>query len=189
MILSIVFLACIPQSLHALHIKNNSIKYLTYNLYTPIEFILLFIVFYKHIKSKKSFTLLKSTLVIYILFTIFFICYFKITVFIPEWVAVNNLIYTAWILAIFLEQYKFSNEKNLDFKTPFFWYVMALLFYAPCTAMIFSMWVYIESTTSPLTIIHAIFNINMYVLFAIGFWKDKKLNSRTKFNAAIISHK
>jgi hypothetical protein len=189
MILSIVFLACIPQSLHALHIKNNSIKYLTYNLYTPIEFILLFIVFYKNIKSKKSFTLLISTLVIYILFTIFFICYFKITVFIPEWVAVNNLIYTAWILAIFLEQYKFSNEKNLDFKTPFFWYVMALLFYAPCTAMIFSMWVYIESTTSPLTIIHAIFNINMYVLFAIGFWKDKKLNSRTKFNAAIISHK
>lgn len=174
MILAIVFLACIPQILHGLDVKNVTVKSLTYNLYTPAEFFLLFIVFYKHIENKKNKLLLKITSIIYILFSLFFIFYFNIAShFIPQWAALNNLIYTSWILTVFLEQYRYSNEKNLDFSSPFLWYIMGLLFYAPCTAMIFSMWTYIESNNDSLfKIIHGIFNINMYILFSVGFFKE-----------------
>jgi hypothetical protein len=178
-ILLIVLLACVPQVLHALDIKNTTLKSLSYNLYTPAEFFLFFNVFCAHVENKKNLLLVKITAIVYSVASVFFILYFNVAKgFISEWAALNNLIYTTWILIVFLEQYRYSNEKNLDFSSPFFWFIMGLLFYSPCTAMIFSMWNYMEqSNASPLKIIHAIFNINMYLLFSIGFLKDKQLKA------------
>jgi len=179
LVLIIVFLACIPQIFHGLHVRNAILKSLTYNLYTPAEFFLLFMVFRKHIEVEKNRLLLNITAGFYTLASLFFIAYFGLLKnFIPEWAALNNLIYTLWILTVILEQYRYTNNYSLDFNSPFLWFVMGLLFYAPCTAMIFSMWNYIENTdASPLKIVHAIFNINMYLLFAVGFWKDKQLTA------------
>jgi hypothetical protein len=177
-VLLIVLFASVPQMLHVLNVKNETLKLLAYNLYTPAEFLLFFSIFYRHVENSKNLLLLKATFMAYVTLSIFFIVHFNITKdFISEWAILNNICYTAWILIIFFEQYAYTNSKSLDFHDPFFWYVMGLLFYAPCTAMIFSMWNFIQKdNNSLLKMIHEIFNINMYILFAIGFLKEYRLN-------------
>jgi hypothetical protein len=176
-VLVIVFLACIPQTMHALDVKSTVVNSLSFNLYTPLEFYLFFSVFYNHVENEKNRLLLKITAVVYTIASLFFVSYFDISrKFIAEWVALSNIIYTAWILIIFFEQYAYSNHKSLDFQDYFFWYILGLLFYAPCTSMIFSMWKYIhQDHNSLLMIVHAIFNINMYILFTVGFYKEYSL--------------
>jgi hypothetical protein len=173
-ILIVVLLACIPQTVHAIGVENKIIEYVTYNLYTPLEYCLLFIIFYNHVENKKNRLLLKITAVFYTVASVFFVFYFNISrSFIAEWVVLNNVFYTAWILIIFFEQYAYNSNKSLGFRDSFFWYILALLLYAPCTGMIFSMWSYMKNeNNSLLKIVHEIFNINMYVLFTIGFYKE-----------------
>ncbi len=179
-VLIVVALACIPQVLHALHVKNVTVKSLTYNIYTPLEFYLLYTIFCRHVEHKKNLLLIKATAVIYGIAAIFFLLYFNVaSSFIAEWAALNNILYTGWILLIIFEQYAYGNKKALSFKDPFLWYITGLLFYAPCTAMIFSMWDYMmQSNQSSFEIIHQVFNINMYVCFATGFIKEFTLQKQ-----------
>lgn len=169
-------LGSIPQIIHAFKIQYSVLQSLAYNLYTPLEFYLWFYIFYNHVENKKNLRLLKISVVVYSAASLFFVFYFNIAnKFIPEWVVLNNWFFTAWVLVIFFEQYAYGNKKSISLRDCFFWYFLGLLFYAPCTGMIFSMWDYVRNNNSLLKSVHAIFNINMYILFTIGFYKEYNL--------------
>jgi hypothetical protein len=104
--------------------------------------------------------------------------------FLNEWACVNNIIYTAWILIIFYNQYSVENSSKLNFITPVFWIFISLLFYAPCASIIFSVWEYLKQPDfSSLKIIHHIVNINMYVCFTIGIYKDLLLKNSIEISS------
>ena len=179
-IVFIVVLAAIPQLLSAF-IDNSSLLNIVYNIYTPIEFFLLFLLFKNNLYEKRNKRILLFQSVFYLITVFIIITFFSISKnFISEWVCLNNLIYTSWILLVIIEQYKI-NENKIDSNTSFFWYLIGLLLYAPCTLLIFSLWYYIRnnpgSVLNNLWIIHHFFNILMYALFSIGLIKDKKIQS------------
>lgn len=176
MVWIIVVLACIPQLLHGLLLKNITLKSLTYNLYTPAEFYLFYFIFKWHVHDKAGKIWLTTSMIIYSAVSVYYILFSSLTEeFIPFWTAINNIFYTSWILIIFYEQYAFNDEHSLSFRNAFLWFVMGLLLYAPCTAMIFAGWDFMEhSNMHIMKIIHSIFNIIMYICFSIGFYVDRK---------------
>src|SRR3954462_4074915 len=71
-ILVIVVFATIPQLMNAFNIKDDDVKNLTYNIYTPTEFLLFYFLFDKFIKGKKGKLVLKTSFFFYLLASLFF---------------------------------------------------------------------------------------------------------------------
>lgn len=147
----------------------------TYNGYTLIEFVLIYLVFKHQIKRNKW--VLETLAIAYCVITGVFLAFEGIQqTFLSELVCVNNLIYTSWILVFIIEQYQEGDLLTFDFNVPFFWYLLGLFFYCPCTALVFSLWRYIkghpDSVVSSLWIIHSCFNILMYLFITVGFLKE-----------------
>jgi len=177
-ILAIVVFATIPQLMNAFNIKNDVVKNLTYNIYTPLEFLLFYFLFDKYIKGEKGQKALKASLFFYILASLFFILEDNLTSrFLDEWVCINNLIYTMWIMIVFYKQYSLSNTLRIDTTTSSFWILIGLLFYAPFCSLYFSVYHYAQQQNfSSLKSIHHIINTSMYIFFAIGIYKDSLSN-------------
>ncbi|HVI47232.1 MAG TPA: hypothetical protein VM802_20305 [Chitinophaga sp.] len=180
-IVGVVALAAIPQLLRA-YIDSGALLNVTYNLYTPLEVVLLYSLFSKRIVQRNRRRIFIVTAV--------FSCmsYFMLTAwygissrFINEAVSINDLIYTGWALLVILEQYE-VDEGGINIRTPFFWYLTGLILYAPCTMLVFSLWRYIrlhpDAVIANIWIIQSIFNITMYLLFTIGILMDHEEGSR-----------
>ena len=95
--------------------------------------------------------------------------------FVSEWVCFNNIIYTAWILLLVLEIYE-DDAISLHQQMPLFWYLLGMFFYTSCTILIFCFWDYIMTVKNKyfdmLFEVYGLFNIFMYVAFAIGLLLD-----------------
>lgn len=180
-VLGVVVLATIPQLLKPF-VFNHRLLDAIYNLYTPCEFILFFVLFNSKVYHPLRKRIILTTFVSGLLLIILSMIWFGINGrFLNELVCLSNLLYTSWILLVILDQYE-TEDAKIDASTPFFWYLTGLLFYAPCTILIFSLWYYIkehpESILTPLLIIHNIFNLTMYILFTKGIWKDYQVNKK-----------
>jgi hypothetical protein len=178
LVLGVVVLAAVPQLLKPLEL-NDRLEAAIYNLYTLCEFILFFILFNSKIYHPLRKRIMFTTFITGLLLIIFCIIWFGIKGrFYHELVCLTNLLYTSWILLVILDQYE-TEDAKIGTSTPFFWYLTGLLFYAPCTIFVFSLWNYIEDhQESPLKIIHNIFNLTMYILFTKGIWKDYQVNKK-----------
>ncbi|WP_143081088.1 hypothetical protein [Chitinophaga rupis] len=179
----IVLLATIPQLLR-FYIKEMPMLYFAYNIYTPLEFAGLYGLFHNKFFSPWALRIFKIAAIAYVFITIVIVGLLGlIHRFLNEWVCLNNLVYTIWILVFIIQEYYEEPLYQVNLRRPFFWYLSGLFFYAPCTLLIFSLWHYIKSmpgsSLSYLLIIHSVFNINMYLLFTIGFWMDA---GRKQFN-------
>ncbi len=182
-ILLIVVFGTIPQLMNAFNIKNEVVKNLTYNFYTPTEFLLFYFLFSRYIQEKVERTALKTSLIVYLLASLFFILENDLrTRFLDEWVCINNLIYTMWIMIVFYKQYSQSNTSNIDTTTSSFWILVGLLFYASFSSLYFSVYHFAQQQNfSSLKFIHHIVNTNMYICFAIGIYKDSLLRNQQNF--------
>jgi len=183
----ITALSTVPQLMNAFKLDNDALKNFTYNLYTPFEFLLLYFIFIRHVNERKERQVLKTSVVLYILLSVLFIYNSGFVArFLNEWACINNLIYTAWILIIFYNQYSLSNNSKLNLQTPVFWIFTGLLFYTPCSSIVFSIWTFKDQPGFvALKSIHHVVNIGMYVCFTIGIYKDALLNSSFKTNNMI----
>lgn len=175
-ILGIVALATIPQLLRAFMMKGSALN-ISYNLYTICEVVLFYCLFVNKLFSysrKRVFVF--SGLLALLCNVCMILVYGLMERFISELVCLNNFIYTVWMLLIILDQYA-TDDWEINPSMPFFWYLLGLLLYAPCTMLIYSLWPYIkrypDSILSQLWVIQYIFNIIMYVLFAAGFLHER----------------
>ncbi|WPQ63644.1 hypothetical protein SIO70_02050 [Chitinophaga sancti] len=176
-ILGIVALATIPQILRAF-ISSGPVLNMVYNAYTICEVILYCLLFsdkINHYNRNRIFII--TAMVILFCNVVLTICNGLQERFISELVCLDNIAYTVWLLLIILDQYD-AEDKGIDPNMPFFWYLLGLLLYAPCTMLIYSLWSYIknhpDSALNQLWVIQYIFNITMYVLFSVGFLHECK---------------
>lgn len=170
----LVLVALIPQLMTAFVVNDKGAFNLAYNLYTPIEFAILFLIFRQKFRSNSHRFWVLFSAIIYLGFCIFYFIRFGLVErFIGELVAVNNVIYMVWILAIFRQEFS-EEETFIEISNPFIWYLIALILYAPCTIITLSLYHYIRNPETPifrdLVIIQDIFNILLYILFAVGLF-------------------
>lgn len=173
----LVAIALIPQVLTAVLRKDLPLLNISYNLYTPIEFGILYVVFVSKYEKRLHRAIVRLTLLVYIaVCAFFFIWYGVATVFLNALVSINNIIYIIWILLLLQEQYQ-AEDAIIQKANPFAWYLLAIIIYAPCTVVVFSLYHYIRLPSSPvlmnLWIIQSASNILLYTLFTAGLFLRK----------------
>lgn len=172
----VVLVGTIPQLLNPILGKGTTLN-IAYNLYILSEFILIFFLFRKKFYKKIMIKIFYQTSLAYlILISILFIFNGIINRFLNEGICLNSIIYTSWILMMLLEQYTEASQIRFIPDTPFFWYILGIFLYALCTILIFSFWDFMQRGSHYISdifkAIQQIFNINLYVMFSIGFIKD-----------------
>lgn len=179
----LVILASVPQTLT--DIIGNSLLHFIYNVYTAIEFFLIYI-FIGNKMQRRIFRNISTVIAVaFILLSLFiFIFYGWNHGFLNEWVCAANICYLSWILLFILESLE-NEKKLLNVHDPLFWHLSALLIYTPCTMFVFALSSYINKSQNPfinkLWIIHGVFNTLLYLFFAIGFFKaGVNMGHRTK---------
>lgn len=177
LILGVVFFGSIPQLLNFFQPCEELLNNVLYNLYTPLEFLLYGLLFAKKWQDAAERKIFSISIILYFFLSIIFVAKWGIEDdFIYSWAWTNNLIYVIWILVFLYGQYNKNVSLIFTPGVPFFWFLIGILLYAPCTMLVFSMWDFLyqnkSDTANTLRIIHAVFNINMYVFFTIGFLKD-----------------
>lgn len=150
-----------------------------YNIYTPIEFFILYFFFHGRFYSNISKVIFKGSFILYGIISLVILFSEKSIEarFISEWVSVNNLFYLLWILIYFRDQYLLP-EMELSFRDSFCWSLLGIFIYAACTPLHFVLYDVIQK--SFLSIFQSSFNILLYILFAVSLWKDKTLKVKIK---------
>jgi hypothetical protein len=176
LIFSLVFIASVPQLLSFLPISLHAIN-ASYNIYTPVEFVVLYLLFSNKFTGSIYIQVLKVSGIIYVIVCLLFLFYYGISQkFINELVCVNNLIYLLWMLLYIRKQF-FQPDDDYSLQKPFFWYFTGLIIYAPCTMVVFALYYYLRQNSDynlqNLWIIQSFCNTLMYVLFAIGLGKTR----------------
>ncbi|MBL6447929.1 hypothetical protein JMN32_16555 [Fulvivirga sp. 29W222] len=172
--LLLVLIACIPQLARAF-LGRVSILNVFYNINVGAEFVILYFFFNDGYSSRRQ-KIFKILGVLCLLFGVFSISYWGVkTKFLTEWLCLNNLVYTSWILLSVLDIYEDDN-RLLHTRRSYLLFLLGLFLYTSCTILIFGLWHYIMATSDSLLknlwIIHDIFNTIMYIVFFIGFYSD-----------------
>jgi hypothetical protein len=154
--------------------------FLLYNVYTPIEYSIVFFFFKTNYSSKRGKKIFYFLAIAGFAMALYFLIFVGVKGrFISEWVCFNNIIYTAWILSMLLEIYE-DDAIYLNQKMPLFWYLLGMFFFTSCTILIFCFWDDIMTTKNlyvPILFsVYSLFNIFMYIAFAIGLLLDASDN-------------
>lgn len=172
----LVCIALVPQVLTAIFRQERPLLNLSYNIYTPIEFSVLYLLFNHKYREMLSEKIKKTSLFLYVAVCgFFFLKYGLIFSFLGGLVAVNNLIYICWILMLLKEQYH-QEDPLIHKNNPFAWYLLALIIYAPCTIILFCLYHYIRAQDPAmmnLWTIQSLCNILLYLLFTVGLYLRK----------------
>ena len=175
LILLVVVCGAIPQVLRPF-INNTSFLNIVYNLYTPLEFLIYWILFREKILHSKRRNLLNSIVVLFLIVSLYLVIYYGIQArFLNEWVIISNIFQIIFICICLLEFY-YSEETTIELSQPFFWFLAGITFYASCTSVFFSLWFFIKNNDNQefliLNLIHHVFNIFLYIFFSIGLLKN-----------------
>jgi hypothetical protein len=168
----LVVIALVPQVLTAIVAKETTLLNLSYNLYTPMEFAVLYAVFFPKYRAASSRLIMQVSLGIYLaLCSYFFIRFGLEAKFLNGLVCTNHIIYMLWILLLLKQEY--SKDSMLIVKSnAFTWYLISIIIYAPSTLIVFALYYYIRDESSPvlmsLWIIQSVCNILLYLLFSAG---------------------
>lgn len=172
----LVIIATPPQLITAFfELRSNTLN-LFYNVYTPIEFILLFFLFKPKFYSSVNKKIFIATGVLYVIISVLFLLLFNLSkVFVNEWACVNNLLYIVWILMYISEIFSF-NFAEIKKDTAFSYFLLGIFLYAQCTVLLFALYYYISQSAvlGNTWIIQSLGNIAMYILFTLGILLDVK---------------
>ena len=170
----------VPPQLLTYFFFTNETRWLniSYNLYTPFEFVLMFFLFKKKFENRINRKIQTGSAILYLILSLFFVVkYGFVEHFIEYWVCANNIIYILWIMIFLKEQYN-SDSFIIRKSNPFAWYIMALIIYAPCTLLVFCLYYYVrdphKTELMHLWLIQIVCNILLYIFFAIGLFISKK---------------
>ena len=168
----LVVIALVPQLMTAF-MKNDTPPFnVAYNLYTPIEFAVLYAVFITKFAFFGSRRVIQFSAILYSVVLCYFFIRFGISaIFLGGLVCVNNVIYMLWILLLLKQEYG-SEQTIIEKDNPFTWFFISLILYAPCTVLTFALYQYIRDPQNLLLknlgVIQDIFNIILYLFFSIG---------------------
>ena len=168
-----------PQILtYIVHLNETALLNISYNLYTPIEFILMYGLFRAKYEVPLNRKLQAISAVVYAGISVYFIAAFGVRDrFLERWECVNSLIYIIWIMTFLKEQYN-SESFVIHKRNPFAWYLLAFIVYSPCTVLVFSLYYYIRDPHRAelynLWLIQIICNILLYLFFAVGLFISRK---------------
>ncbi|MFT3681177.1 MAG: hypothetical protein QM791_12945 [Ferruginibacter sp.] len=177
-VLVLVIVATPPQLLTAFFRLDVATLNIFYNVYTPCEFLVLFILFKKKFLSRKNNRAFIVSSFIYVAASLYFIFSYNLTTFVSLWTAVNNIIYICWVLMYVAEVFFFDEEK-ISSGFPFTYFMLGIFFYSQCSVLLFVLYYYIGQSyiLGNTWIIQSISNIIMYLLFAAGFIVDARSKS------------
>jgi hypothetical protein len=173
----LVALATVPQLLTPFDLHTHAL-WLTYNIYTPLEFTLTWF-FIGNKLQRRLFRALAGLLVAgFAGLSVYLVLRFGWAErFLNEWVVAADIAYLCWVFLFILESL-LNEVRLLNTNLPLFWYISGLLLYAPCTIFVFSLCYYIRDSKNPfihrLWNIQAAFNIALYVLYAVGLYKNRQ---------------
>lgn len=176
LILTLVAIATPPQLVTAFFSLNSGTLNLFYNIYTPCEFLILFILFKPKFLGRRNNIALISSGVLYFAASAFFVISFSLAkAFIAQWPALNNILYIVWVLMYVTEIFFFDADK-VSSSNPFTYFLLGIFFYAQCSVLLFALYHYITKNIilGNTWIIQSIANITMYLLFTAGFIIDAK---------------
>ncbi|MEN9571028.1 MAG: hypothetical protein RL172_2259 [Bacteroidota bacterium] len=169
LILAVVIVATPPQLITAFFELNSGTLNLFYNIYTPVEFILLWLLFKPKFLGNTNKKIFIATGVLYLIASIVILSIFSITRrFVSEWACINNITYILWVLMYVSEIFFFNSDKLMK-KDPFTYYLLGIFFYSQCSVLLFAIYYYIQNQQlGYLWIIQSIGNIIMYLMFTRG---------------------
>ena len=173
----LVLLAITPQVLTVFD-KEDDLLHISYNLYMPLEFFILYKIFSSKYRSKVARYIVGLSFCVSVAFYLFSAISFGLKAsFLNGAACVGNSTYILWSLLLLKQEYE-SEETLLQRTNPFTWYFIAILLYAPCTLASLAFYYYIRDQNSPIltkvTIIFNLFNILMYIFFSFGLLIRKK---------------
>jgi hypothetical protein len=176
----LVVLAASPQIITAFILSSSPVRNIFYNVYTPVEFVLTYLFVGKKIQNISFRNICRFVVVLFIILSVALVYRYGLSHrFLNEWVCAANISYLCWIFLFILESL-LQERRLLNTSLPLFWYISALLIYTPCTIFVFALSFYITGSKNPfisnLWIIHEIFNTLLYILFAIGLYKNRSYN-------------
>lgn len=184
----IFYMSCLavpPQLLTYLSVfRETRLLNIFYNAYTPLEFILMYLLFRPKYETRLRRSIQWWSAVAYGVISVYFVLvlarYRIDDRFLNLWVCANNLTYILWIMLFLQEQYN-SDSFVIRRDNPFAWYVLAFIVYAPCTVLVFGLYYYIRDPARPdqwnMWVIQSVCNIILYIFFAAGLFistKDEK---------------
>jgi hypothetical protein len=172
----LVVLATVPQILTPF-IPHTRFLGLVYNIYTPAEFALTYCFLGLKLQRKAFRMLSLIPVVCFAVISVWLVLLYGLeNRFLNEWVCVANVSYLCWAFLFILESL-LNEVKLLNPALPLFWYISGLVLYTPCTIFVFSLCYYIANSQHPfisrLWIVQSVFNTALYVLFAIGLYKNR----------------
>ena len=176
----LVIIATPPQILTAFLPLHSKTLNVFYNVYTPFEFFLVFILFKKKFEGRTNNIIFRASGILYLLISVLFITLFNFKKkFISEWACVNNIIYIVWGL-LFISEILILDTDGVNKKNAFTYFLLGIFFYSQCTVLIFCLYYFISQTQilSNTWIIQSLSNIIMYCLFSIGFVVDIKSSQK-----------
>jgi hypothetical protein len=186
-IIFILVMIATPPQLFSFFQIPKEVKFISYNLYTPIEFTGVYFLLGNRLNRRYPLKLNPFIAAVY--FSCCAALFYLIGIsnrFINELVCLSNFIYLLWMLLYIKSQFTFPDEA-FGPERSFFWYFNGLLIYAPCTMVVFALYHYLrnhsDSILQSLWIIHSICNILMYMLFSIGLFYELKPQGRLKPNS------
>lgn len=178
----LVLTALTPQLLTFFINKETWILNTSYNIYTILEYSILFVVIKEKYISSFNRHIVRYTAVMYGVIALVFLIQKGVgNRFLNDLVCVNNVIYMIWILLLLKEQYH-TTDTFIQRRNPFAWYLLALLIYSPCTVFAFALYHYIREGNhflQNLWIIQSLCNILLYILFSVGLFLPAQKNDFT----------
>lgn len=165
-------LATLPQMAHRFLPDGKEIFY---NAYTIAEFSLTLCFFYTFFTGKIERVVIYSCLVVFAIVYLSMVKNYGIGErFLSEMVCFDNMVYTGFSLYIL---YKLFDEEQpvINLSSPEFYFLLGILFFAPITVFVFSIWDYIHNSHSAFAttarFIKHISNTILYLLFSVAFLK------------------
>lgn len=161
-----------------------------YNAYTLIDSLFWGCLFFRNSKSKTIKYIIITALFLQVFVSIYVFSFIGINKrFFSEFVCLNSLLESLWVLSFFYERYKRDEIEALE-REPMFWFCLGILIYGPSTYFLFAFYEVIrgsqDTAYEPLWTIHDCLNICMYFIFSIGIAGNVARSS--KFRNAFIRY-
>lgn len=165
------FVAAVPHLLAASGIAPSE-RNIIYNLYTVVEFIIMFSIFRPRFVTSFSKRVLGLSLIIGGVLSIpILISKNFITDFNNELVCLTNLVYLFWILVLMRDTYLFDTPLFTK-KDPFTFFALGIIVYASASMLVMGLYNFLlenpQSPVAKLWVFHDFSNIFIYTMFFVG---------------------
>lgn len=176
----LILATMIPHFMSDYYRSDEVRKSFFYNLYIPVEVLCIYYFFRTSINSINLRRVIDVSLVVSFITGMYvFDHYFFEKRFYGEWVGVNNIIYTGWILLLLVQIY--AEDTPFDTHQPIFWFVLGLFLFASSTSVVYALYNYMlnpqHKQLKSIKLVSSFFNIVMYLCWAYCFYLYKPQKS------------